>query len=288
MRKNVLILVLLMISASLAGCVGTDDDADGVMNDVDLCPNTPTGETVDADGCSQTQLDDDGDGVMNDVDICPLTPAGETVDADGCSQTQLDDDGDGVMNSVDLCPLTPAGETVDADGCSQTQLDDDGDGVMNDADLCLNTPTGETVDADGCSQTQLDDDNDGVMNSADLCPNTQAYTGILYGTAWDGTNEARNLVSIDTTSGLISSIGALPTSAGIIQSGSTFGGSDFFYIAWDEDTNDRTLIHVSLANGFSATTVAFDYTNHPDLSVPTDFEYDEDTVDADGCSQAQR
>ena len=55
MRKNALILVLLMISASLAGCVGSDDDDDGVMNNKDKCPNTPAGETVDYDGCSQTQ-----------------------------------------------------------------------------------------------------------------------------------------------------------------------------------------------------------------------------------------
>jgi len=65
--------------------------------------------------------DDDGDYVMNSVDLCPLTPAGETVDTDGCSQSQLDDDGDGVMNNLDYCPLTPAGETVDANGCSQSQ-----------------------------------------------------------------------------------------------------------------------------------------------------------------------
>ena len=32
--------------------------------------------------------DDDGDGVGNDDDICPDTPAGETVDADGCSNSQ--------------------------------------------------------------------------------------------------------------------------------------------------------------------------------------------------------
>jgi len=67
------------------------------MNDADLCPNTPAGETVDAVGCAQSQLDDDGDGVMNDADLCPNTPAGETVDAVGCAQSQLDDDGDGVI-----------------------------------------------------------------------------------------------------------------------------------------------------------------------------------------------
>ncbi len=149
-----------------------DDDNDGVNNDLDQCPNTPNGESVDADGCSPSQLDDDNDGVNNDMDLCPNTPNGESVDADGCSPSQLDDDNDGVNNDVDLCPNTPNGESVDADGCSPSQLDDDNDGVNNDVDLCPNTPNGESVDADGCAQSQLDDDNDNVPNSLDICPNT--------------------------------------------------------------------------------------------------------------------
>ena len=50
----------------------------------DLCPNTPIGEPVDANGCSQSQLDSDGDGVMDSDDFCPTTPIGETVNSDGC------------------------------------------------------------------------------------------------------------------------------------------------------------------------------------------------------------
>ena len=34
-----------------------DDDGDGVANDADLCPDTPIGETVDAEGCSASQRD---------------------------------------------------------------------------------------------------------------------------------------------------------------------------------------------------------------------------------------
>ncbi|MCX2719876.1 PQQ-dependent sugar dehydrogenase [Lentiprolixibacter aurantiacus] len=158
------------------GCAESqlDDDNDGVTNDLDLCPNTSNGETVDANGCAQSQLDDDNDGVTNNLDLCPNTPNGETVDASGCSQSQLDDDNDGVTNDLDLCPNTPNGETVNIDGCAQSQLDDDNDGVSNDLDLCPNTPNGEAVDANGCSQTQLDDDNDGVNNAVDQCPNTPA------------------------------------------------------------------------------------------------------------------
>ena len=69
------------------------------------------------------QADEDGDGVEDSADTCPSTPAGESVDANGCSQSQLDDDNDGVANSIDSCPGTAAGESVDANGCSQSQLD---------------------------------------------------------------------------------------------------------------------------------------------------------------------
>ena len=128
-----------------------DDDFDGVINDIDACPDTPTGENVNETGCSQSQLDDDNDGVMNDVDLCPNTPTGEDVNETGCSQSQLDDDFDGVINGVDTCPDTPTGEDVNETGCSQSQLDDDNDGVMNNIDVCPNTLEAEMVDEYGCS-----------------------------------------------------------------------------------------------------------------------------------------
>ena len=81
-------------SFTIAVAAAADDDNDGVSNDLDLCPNTPAGEPVDADGCSASQLDDDNDGVSNDLDLCPNTPAGEPVDADGCSASQLDGEND--------------------------------------------------------------------------------------------------------------------------------------------------------------------------------------------------
>tara|TARA_B100002019_G_C21262937_1_gene597759 strand:+ start:251 stop:2554 length:2304 start_codon:yes stop_codon:yes gene_type:complete len=61
-----------------------DSDGDGVYDDSDTCPNTPTGEAVDEIGCSVSQIDSDGDGVNDDVDACPDTPSGETVDENGC------------------------------------------------------------------------------------------------------------------------------------------------------------------------------------------------------------
>ena len=49
MRK----LALAALFAASAGCVAsTDDDGDGIENEFDFCPNTPSGAVVDEDGCS--------------------------------------------------------------------------------------------------------------------------------------------------------------------------------------------------------------------------------------------
>ena len=88
-----------------------DSDGDGVVDDKDRCPNTPSGVTVDMNGCP---LDSDGDGVADYKDQCPNTPRGVTVDMKGCP---LDSDGDGVLDYKDQCPGTPRGTQVDAVGC---------------------------------------------------------------------------------------------------------------------------------------------------------------------------
>lgn len=88
-----------------------DTDGDGVADNRDQCPGTPSGAQVDSRGC---ELDSDNDGVANSQDQCPGTPAGARVDSRGC---ELDSDGDGVVNSRDQCPNTTAGAEVDDTGC---------------------------------------------------------------------------------------------------------------------------------------------------------------------------
>jgi hypothetical protein len=95
-----------------------DLDSDGVLNENDLCPDTPSGETVNSDGCSQSQLDDDNDGVMNNNDQCLNTPSGEAVDRNGCGQSQLDDDNDGVMNNKDAHPNSDLRTYINIGGSS--------------------------------------------------------------------------------------------------------------------------------------------------------------------------
>jgi OmpA-OmpF porin, OOP family len=158
-----------------SGCAPSqlDGDRDRVNEELDRCPNTPTGEAVDADGCSAGQKDADHDGVGDTTDRCPRTLAGERVNPDGCADTQRDDDGDGVLNDADRCPNTHANELVDAAGCAGAQRDSDKDGVADTADQCANTPAGESVNLRGCSD-QKDADQDGVPDIRDKCPNTPA------------------------------------------------------------------------------------------------------------------
>ncbi|MDP2524559.1 thrombospondin type 3 repeat-containing protein [Maribacter dokdonensis] len=64
--------------------IESDSDGDGITDSIDLCPDTPSGETVDEDGCSTSQKDSDGDGINDNNDQCPNTPPGEMVDSFGC------------------------------------------------------------------------------------------------------------------------------------------------------------------------------------------------------------
>jgi bacillopeptidase F len=134
----------------LGGSTPTDADQDGVPDSSDQCADTPAGESVDANGCSASQLDSDNDGVSDALDQCPGTPAGTEVDANGCAVEPPDTDQDGVPDSSDQCANTPAGEPVDGNGCSASQRDSDGDGVNDALDQCSGTPAGTEVDTNGC------------------------------------------------------------------------------------------------------------------------------------------
>ncbi len=102
-----------------------DTDLDGVLNAMDSCPNTPSGESVDENGCSSAQKDSDLDGVTDNLDKCPDTFPNAEVNIDGCSQDQIDMDLDGVPDIRDNCDDTQLGATVNEEGCEIVILDSD-------------------------------------------------------------------------------------------------------------------------------------------------------------------
>lgn len=172
-----------LLSSSFTFISQDDLDSDGVLNDIDDCPNDAGTSTQDLTGCP----DDDNDGYSNSGDTFPNN-TNEWLDSDGDGvgdnsdifpedvSEWLDSDGDGVGENKDVCPDTPFGESVNSNqflgnvGCSDSQIDTDGDGLNDDIDQCPNEdPGGFDTGDDGC----LDDtDGDGLIDFFDECPST--------------------------------------------------------------------------------------------------------------------
>lgn len=279
----------------IAQTTDSDSDNDGVSDALDICPNTPAGTPVDANGCPLT-LDEDQDGIPDGVDLCPLTPIGTPVDSNGCENTFTDTDADGFADHIDLCPdeaglfftqgcpadfydqdsdgipnhldrcaFTPPGSEVDSDGCASAEFitDSDGDGVLDFQDFCPGT-VGGPVNSEGCSTIQLsDDDADGIINVHDLCPTEIGFTRLngcplekgLGDADKDGVSDDQDLCPVTPPEWL--------ANLGVYENGCIFGGPNFGF----EDTDKDGVVDV------------FDYC--PDSSGGI-------LVDWQGCSYSQR
>jgi hypothetical protein len=84
-----------------------DSDGDGVPDNLDSCPGTLKGVTVNAEGCF-VSVDSDKDGIPDFQDECPNTHTGVTVNQKGCDIGEPDSDNDGVPDSRDAYPHDPA------------------------------------------------------------------------------------------------------------------------------------------------------------------------------------
>jgi OOP family OmpA-OmpF porin len=171
----------------------TDKDGDGILDDVDQCPDQPEDKDLfeDEDGCPDP--DNDQDTVLDPLDKCPNTKG--PVENEGCPYG--DKDGDGINDKEDACPDAPEDKDGDRDTDGRPDVDVDGDGVEDCTEGCPLLPTkdsaGKTVpapicdtctvgtpeltkedkdnfeDTDGCPD--VDNDKDGLLDTVDKCPN---------------------------------------------------------------------------------------------------------------------
>jgi OOP family OmpA-OmpF porin len=136
------------------GCPELDNDSDKIPDLEDRCiDDAEDGKAPNAtDGCPNDKRDSDSDGVMDNMDACPEgeEDMDEFEDWDGCPEP--DNDGDKVPDESDRCQLCAedADGFMDDDGCAE--FDNDADGVTDASDKCpdeAETINGVT-DFDGC------------------------------------------------------------------------------------------------------------------------------------------
>jgi outer membrane protein OmpA-like peptidoglycan-associated protein len=126
-----------------------DSDGDGIIDDLDLCPNAAGPKEL--NGCP----DRDGDGIADFQDVCPDIAG--LKDFRGCP----DSDNDGISDNDDECPNLAG--IASNNGCPGN--DRDQDGVEDSKDRCPDLPGDRP---DGCPSN--DNDLDGVPNDVDRCP----------------------------------------------------------------------------------------------------------------------
>jgi OOP family OmpA-OmpF porin len=133
-----------------------DRDGDGILDNVDKCPDQPENYNgfEDTDGCPDDP-DTDGDGIADSKDQCVMQPEDKDgyLDDDGCPD--LDNDADGIPDSADKCPDKPEDFDgfEDADGCPDP--DNDGDTVADVDDFCPNTPGPPGGEKPGCPKKHM-------------------------------------------------------------------------------------------------------------------------------------
>lgn len=84
-----------------------DTDGDGVIDECDLCPQTPTGQSVDPNGCSDGQVDTDLDGFCN--------PNAPSTGPSHCITGTVPCKCGNTVNCYDNCPTTSNFDQADVD-----------------------------------------------------------------------------------------------------------------------------------------------------------------------------
>ncbi|MBK9760396.1 MAG: hypothetical protein IPO90_10610 [Flavobacteriales bacterium] len=137
-----------------------DADGDGVCNYFDLCAATPTGEGVNTNGCSCSQV------VVDDNNVCTL---------DACLNGNVtnifqDADNDLTCDANDGCPNDPNKIAAGQCGCGNPDTDTDGDLTADCNDGCPADANKTAPGTCGCGVSDVDTDGDLTADCNDGCP----------------------------------------------------------------------------------------------------------------------
>ena len=203
---------IYQVNDGVSDCVNGEDegfnpdtDNDGILNNLDICPETDEDAEVNNDGCAANQRDSDSDGLTDaEENNLGTNPNDADTDGDGLSDglevmqygtdpNDADTDGDGTNDTFDTFPLDSS-EWVDSDGDgigNEADTDDDGDGLNDTEEISLGSdPLDPDTDDDGVgdnldafpldSSESVDSDGDGVGDNSDAFPN-DANQSIIVG-----------------------------------------------------------------------------------------------------------
>jgi OmpA-OmpF porin, OOP family len=161
-----------------------DRDHDGIIDDLDACPDVKGVPSPDPkkNGCPRT--DRDKDGIFDEDDACPDHPGPPNEDPtkNGCPLPP-DRDDDGIIDREDDCPDVPgpASDVPGHNGCPDT----DGDTIIDPVDACPTVPGPADPDPtkNGCPKARIEKDQIVITervefktDSAELLPSS---SGIL-------------------------------------------------------------------------------------------------------------
>ena len=171
--------------------IDNDDDDDGVLNDVDECPNTPLEGVVTEFGC--IFQDSDNDGVSDTDDYCPNTSPNDSVTEFGCTVEQQEEfiylDSNGI--TVKCNPWAILGEYYNLNGLNYLIVDDSNFNPTANFNMCTtlvtdmsSTFSGGNNPYDGIDVTSWDTSN--VTNMHSMFNNNSAFNQDIGN--WDTSN----------------------------------------------------------------------------------------------------